>query len=99
TRRGDILPVEAALTPTRRDCALYSPPPPTDNKLDFWSFLQRGAKKVMGHVPIGAISVAGVAAFMAFARRYIRFEPPSYVTPQTLESLTRKFRVWETISI
>jgi hypothetical protein len=53
----------------------------------------------MGGVPIGAISVFGVMLFMGFARRYIRFEPPSYVTPQTLETLNRKFRVWETISI
>lgn len=52
----------------------------------------------MDHVPFGGIVAGGVMLFFAFARAYIRFPVPSYVTPETLSALTRKYRVWEGVS-
>jgi hypothetical protein len=52
----------------------------------------------MDHVPLGGIVAGGVLLFMAFARVYIRFEVPSHVTPDTFPALTRRFRVWESVS-
>jgi hypothetical protein len=50
-------------------------------------------------LPVEVYSVLGVLGYMALARRYLRFEPPTHVTPQTLETLSRRYRVWEAIAI
>ena len=53
----------------------------------------------MEHFSTATVSLVGVFLFMAFCRRFIRFNPPPYVTENTLETLRRKFQLWEGLSV